>query len=193
MYQLCDIVWSWSHWKSKSRKSIFLGRKSAGKSFLESNNSLAIWPSVSWLINNHFLAHHLWEQMGLNLKQRLLLVYLDLLHRRRESAPDSHLIFITSDRIHGIQFYHFTLTTFREFLNLKAGRDGAKKWRCLCTGCTTTSQLGTLAYFVYLKFYQNILYWKILKEPLLWNGISFQMSNRMINIFMHHNQAWISY
>ena len=134
------------------------GGNQAGKSFLESNNSLAIWPSVSWLINNHFLAHHLWEQMGLNLKQRLLLVYLDLLHRRRESAPDSHLIFITSDRIHGIQFYHFTLTTFREFLNLKAGQGGAKKWRCLCTGCTTTSQLGTLAYFVYLKFYQNILY-----------------------------------
>ena len=109
-------------------KAFSWGGNQAGKSFLESNNSLAIWPSVSWLINNHFLAHHLWEQMGLNLKQRLLLVYLDLLHRRRrrESAPDSHLIFITSDCIHGIQFYHFTLTTFREFLNLKAGRGGAK-------------------------------------------------------------------
>ena len=133
-------------------KAFSWGGNQAGKSFLESNNSLAIWPSVSWLINNHFLAHHLWEQMGLNLKQRLLLVYLDLLHRRRESAPDSHLIFITSDRIHGIQFYHFTLTTFREFLNLKAGRGVQKR------GCTTTSQLSTLAYFVYLKFYQNILY-----------------------------------
>ena len=129
-------------------KAFSWGGNQAGKSFLESNNSLAIWPSVSWLINNHFLAHHLWEQMGLNLKQRLLLVYLDLLHRRRrESAPDSHLIFITSDRVHGIQFYHFTLTTFGEFLNLMAGRGGAKKWRC--TGCTTTSQLGTLAIILF--------------------------------------------
>ena len=73
------------------------GGNQAGKSFLESNNSLAIWPSVSWLINNHFLAHHLWEQMGLNLKQRLLLVL-----RREASAADSHLIFITSDRIHRV-------------------------------------------------------------------------------------------